>query len=122
MVYTVTFNPAIDYVVHIKDIHIGATNHSDSEEIYFGGKGINVSVVLKELGVNSKALGFTAGFTGEQIEKKYPVQSKVYLLKDLLPEFVRFQKDYGMFGWCWAKLFPTVLAEGICFDEILKLA
>ena len=69
MVYTVTFNPAIDYVVHIKDIHIGATNHSDSEEIYFGGKGINVSVVLKELGVNSKALGFIAGFTGEAIEK-----------------------------------------------------
>lgn len=69
MVYTVTFNPAIDYVVHIKDIHVGATNHSDSEEIYFGGKGINVSVVLKELGVNSKALGFTAGFTGEAIEK-----------------------------------------------------
>lgn len=68
MVYTVTFNPAIDYVVHIKDIHLGETNHSDSEKIYFGGKGINVSVVLKELGVNSKALGFTAGFTGEAIE------------------------------------------------------
>ena len=68
MVYTVTFNPAIDYVVHIKDIHLGETNHSDSEEIYFGGKGINVSVVLKELGVNSKALGFIAGFTGEAIE------------------------------------------------------
>lgn len=69
MVYTVTFNPAIDYVIHIKDIQIGATNHSESEEIYFGGKGINVSVVLKELGVNSKALGFIAGFTGEAIEK-----------------------------------------------------
>lgn len=69
MVYTVTFNPAIDYVVHIKDIRVGATNHSDSEEMYFGGKGINVSVVLKELGVNSKALGFVAGFTGEAIEK-----------------------------------------------------
>lgn len=69
MVYTVTFNPAIDYVVHIEDIRLGATNHSNREEIYFGGKGINVSVVLKELGVNSKALGFTAGFTGEAIEK-----------------------------------------------------
>lgn len=69
MVYTVTFNPAIDYVVHIEDILLGATNHSNQEEIYFGGKGINVSVVLKELGVNSKALGFTAGFTGEAIEK-----------------------------------------------------
>lgn len=69
MVYTVTFNPAIDYVVRIKEIVVGATNHSQREEIYFGGKGINVSVVLKELGVDSKALGFTAGFTGEAIEK-----------------------------------------------------
>lgn len=69
MVYTVTFNPAIDYVVRVKEILVGATNHSESEEIYFGGKGINVSVVLKELGVDSKALGFTAGFTGEAIEK-----------------------------------------------------
>ena len=69
MVYTVTFNPAIDYVVRVKEILVGATNHSESEEIYFGGKGINVSVVLKELGVDSRALGFTAGFTGEAIEK-----------------------------------------------------
>ena len=69
MVYTVTFNPAIDYVVRIKEIIVGATNHSQREDIYFGGKGINVSVVLKELGVDSKALGFTAGFTGEAIEK-----------------------------------------------------
>ena len=69
MVYTVTFNPAIDYVVRIKEIIVGATNHSQREEIYFGGKGINVSVVLKELGVDSRALGFTAGFTGEAIEK-----------------------------------------------------
>ena len=69
MVYTVTFNPAIDYVVRIKEIVVGATNHSEREEIYFGGKGINVSVVLKELGVDSKVLGFTAGFTGEAIEK-----------------------------------------------------
>lgn len=69
MVYTVTFNPAIDYVVHAEKITLGATNRSQSEEMYFGGKGINVSVVLKELGIASKALGFTAGFTGEAIEK-----------------------------------------------------
>lgn len=69
MVYTVTFNPAIDYVVHMEKITLGATNRSQSEEMYFGGKGINVSVVLKELGIASKALGFTAGFTGEAIEK-----------------------------------------------------
>lgn len=69
MVYTVTFNPAIDYVVHTGEMKPGATNRSEREEIYFGGKGINVSIVLRELGIESKALGFTAGFTGEAIEK-----------------------------------------------------
>lgn len=69
MVYTVTFNPAIDYIVHTAEMKLGATNRSDREEMYFGGKGINVSIVLRELGIDSKALGFTAGFTGEAIEK-----------------------------------------------------
>ncbi|WP_026503918.1 1-phosphofructokinase [Butyrivibrio sp. NC3005] len=69
MIYTVTFNPALDYVVHMsKDLVPGITNRSDSEEIYFGGKGINVSTVLSELGLNSTALGFVAGFTGRAIE------------------------------------------------------
>lgn len=69
MVYTVTFNPAIDYVVHTGEMKLGATNRSEREEMYFGGKGINVSIVLRELGIDSKAFGFTAGFTGEAIEK-----------------------------------------------------
>lgn len=69
MIYTVTFNPAIDYVVHTDELRTGVVNRSESEEIYFGGKGINVSFVLKELGITSKALGFVAGFTGEAIEK-----------------------------------------------------
>lgn len=69
MVYTVTFNPAIDYVVHTGEMKLGATNRSEREEMYFGGKGINVSIVLRELGIPSKALGFTAGFTGKAIEK-----------------------------------------------------
>ena len=69
MIYTVTFNPAIDYVVHASDIKLGAVNRTSGEQVYFGGKGINVSIILKELGVKSKALGFTAGFTGEAIEK-----------------------------------------------------
>ena len=69
MVCTVTFNPAIDYVVHTEEMKLGATNRSEREEMYFGGKGINVSIVLRELGIKSKALGFTAGFTGEAIEK-----------------------------------------------------
>lgn len=69
MVYTVTLNPAVDYVVHTGGISVGSVNRTESEEIYFGGKGINVSTVLRELGVRSKALGFIAGFTGEAIEK-----------------------------------------------------
>ena len=64
-----TFNPAIDYVVHADDMQVGAVNRSRQEEVYFGGKGINVSVVLHELGLASKALGFVAGFTGEAIEQ-----------------------------------------------------
>ena len=69
MVYTVTFNPAIDYVVSVDELKPGEVNRSRREEIYFGGKGINVSLVLAELGIKSAALGFTAGFTGEAIEK-----------------------------------------------------
>lgn len=69
MVYTVTFNPAIDYVVHADEMTVGSVNRAKSEKIYFGGKGINVSIVLKELGIPSKALGFVAGFTGAAIEQ-----------------------------------------------------
>lgn len=69
MVYTVTFNPAVDYVVHTGEIAMGGVNRTKSEEIYFGGKGINVSMVLSRLGVKSRALGFVAGFTGDAIER-----------------------------------------------------
>ncbi len=70
MIYTVTFNPAIDYVVRMGDELLpGMTNRSDSEECYFGGKGINVSTILKNLGLDNTALGFTAGFTGKAIEE-----------------------------------------------------
>lgn len=69
MVYTVTFNPAIDYVVQTDEMTVGSVNRAKSEKIYFGGKGINVSIVLKELGIPSKALGFVAGFTGAAIEQ-----------------------------------------------------
>ena len=69
MIYTVTFNPAIDYVIRTDEVKLGSVNRAASEELYFGGKGINVSAVLAELGVKSKALGFIAGFTGEAIEQ-----------------------------------------------------
>ena len=68
MIYTVTINPAIDYIMHTDRLQPGAVNRSQAEEIYFGGKGINVSCVLSELNVPSVALGFVAGFTGEAIE------------------------------------------------------
>lgn len=69
MIYTVTFNPSLDYVVRMGDVKSGAVNRTVSEEIFEGGKGINVSIVLKNLGINSVALGFIAGFTGEEIER-----------------------------------------------------
>lgn len=69
MIYTITFNPAVDYIIHIDEIKMGTVNRTKSEEIHFGGKGINVSLVLAELGIQSKALGFTAGFTGLAIEE-----------------------------------------------------
>ncbi|MBP0962535.1 MAG: 1-phosphofructokinase [Oscillospiraceae bacterium] len=68
MIYTVTFNPAIDYVVMTDTIRPGEVNRANEERMYFGGKGINVSIVLNELGIKSRALGFVAGFTGEAIE------------------------------------------------------
>lgn len=70
MVYTVTFNPAIDYVVHTDEMVVGNVNRSKSEQMYCGGKGINVSFVLSELGIASRALGFVAGFTGRAIEEE----------------------------------------------------
>lgn len=68
MIYTVTFNPAIDYVVRVEEFSLGQINRSSREEIQFGGKGINVSVMLNHLGTDSCALGFLAGFTGKAIE------------------------------------------------------
>ncbi len=68
MIYTLTLNPALDYVMHTDDVCNGKTNRSNKEDISFGGKGINVSYILKELGVRSIALGFVGGFTGDALE------------------------------------------------------
>ena len=70
MIYTITLNPSIDYVLQTGSITLGKTNRSLSEEYYIGGKGINVSCILTELGINSTVLGFIAGFTGDEIEQK----------------------------------------------------
>ena len=70
MIYTVTFNPSLDYIVSMDRFELGRTNRTTGEQILPGGKGLNVSTVLKNLGIESTALGFTAGFTGAQIEKE----------------------------------------------------
>ena len=67
MIYTLTVNPAIDYTVSVENFTLGRVNRTLSEQIFIGGKGINVSCVLNNLGVKSTALGFAAGFTGEAI-------------------------------------------------------
>ena len=69
MIYTLTLNPALDYAVSVPNFKTGSVNRTQSEKILPGGKGINVSVVLHNLGVESVALGFIAGFTGEEIRR-----------------------------------------------------
>jgi 1-phosphofructokinase len=69
LIYTVTFNPALDYITDVPDFREGEINRSSGEKILSGGKGINVSIVLKNLGIDSTALGFIAGFTGDEIER-----------------------------------------------------
>ena len=84
MIYTLTLNPSIDYIVHLNKFVSGITNRTTSEEYYIGGKGINVSCILSELGIKSTALGFTAGFTGDAIEKGLQEQG-------ICAEFIRLK-------------------------------
>lgn len=70
MIYTLTINPALDYVIEIENLKLNNINRSEKEYIFPGGKGINVSIVLKELDIDSTALGFIGGFTGAEIENK----------------------------------------------------
>ena len=69
MIYTVTFNPALDYVVFLDGLKLGEINRATRESIFYGGKGINVSTILNMLGMETTALGFVAGFTGKAIEE-----------------------------------------------------
>ena len=70
MIYTVTFNPSLDYIVSVEDFKLGLTNRTGSELLLPGGKGINVSTVLMNLGIESTALGFIAGFTGDEVVRR----------------------------------------------------
>lgn len=81
MIYTVTFNPSLDYIVSMERFEMGKTNRTTGEQMFPGGKGINVSIVLRNLGIKNTALGFTAGFTGDQIEREV---RKMGLLTDFI--------------------------------------
>ena len=70
MIYTVTFNPSLDYIVSVNNFQLGMTNRTATEMMLPGGKGINVSIVLKNLGLENTALGFVAGFTGDEIQRQ----------------------------------------------------
>lgn len=70
MIYTVTFNPSLDYIVSVENFRLGLTNRTSSELMLPGGKGINVSTVLMNLGIENKALGFVAGFVGDEIIRR----------------------------------------------------
>lgn len=70
MIYTVTFNPSLDYIVQVDEFQTGLVNRTSKEQMLPGGKGINVSIVLNNLGIETVALGFVAGFTGKEIEKR----------------------------------------------------
>lgn len=69
MVYTITLNPALDYVMRVDNLRYDDINRASQESIYYGGKGINVSVILTRLGIESISLGFVAGFTGKKLEE-----------------------------------------------------
>ncbi|NMD69556.1 1-phosphofructokinase [Bacillus sp. DNRA2] len=86
MIFTVTLNPSVDYIVQLDNPQLGKLNRSNHEDKFPGGKGINVSRVLKRMGVDSKPLGFIGGFTGQYIED--------YLLQEeIVPDFVKVRED-----------------------------
>jgi len=87
MIYTVTFNPALDYVVKVNHFTLGMVNRTVQEDIYYGGKGINVSTVLKNLGYDNTALGFVAGFTGDEIVRGAKTLG-------FIPDFIRVEHTY----------------------------
>ncbi|MBS4205171.1 1-phosphofructokinase [Lederbergia citrea] len=86
MIYTLTLNPSIDYVVQLEPFHIGELNRIQSETKFPGGKGINVSRVLKRLGIDTTALGFIGGFTGCYIEEYLQIEHNQ-------TDFVKIKED-----------------------------
>ena len=88
MIYTLTCNPSVDYVVQMAEFCPGMVNRAQGEQTFSGGKGINVTVILKNLGIPNRALGFLAGFTGDFIEQDLREQG-------CQTEFVRLAKGFS---------------------------
>lgn len=124
MIYTVTFNPALDYVVRMDELTLGMVNRSSSEAIFYGGKGINVSTVLTNIGVESVALGFVAGFTGKEIEdgvKALGVKTDFITLRSGLSRInvkIKAEQETEING-CGPDIAPDELQQ--MFDKIEKL-
>ena len=81
MIYTVTLNPSLDYIVDVENLTVGAINRSTKEAIYPGGKGINVSIILSRLGAETTVIGFKAGYSRAKME--HNVQKKWIKAKDV---------------------------------------
>ena len=124
MIYTVTFNPALDYVMNLKELQSKDINRTESEQLYYAGKGINVSVILSRLGVENKALGFLAGFSGKKIEEMLNAENInndfVYLKKGYtrINVKIKAEKDYDINAQG-----PDIDADEInaLFDKLEKL-
>lgn len=87
MIYTVTFNPALDYLMYVDELQSNDINRTVDEQLFYGGKGINVSVILSRLDIENKALGFLAGFSGHQLEEMLDADS-------IDNDFVYLKKGY----------------------------
>ena len=110
MIYTVTFNPSLDYIVRLDSFTAGKIKRVNYEQVLAGGKGINVSIVLQNLGQKSTALGFLAGFTGEEIKSQlssFGVKSDFVQLKNGFSRInVKAKAEiYDIMRRCW-KLSP----------------
>lgn len=80
MIYTVTFNPSLDYIVSVPGFELGKTNRTESEQLLPGGKGINVSILLNHIGIESTALGFCAGFTEKRLSVSLRYRASIQIL------------------------------------------
>lgn len=117
MIYTVTLNPSLDYIVSVEDFKLGRTNRTGSELMLPGGKGINVSTVLKNLGVENTALGFVAGFTGDEIVRRLEVMG-------VQTGFIRLSRGFSRINFKLKSMEGTEInGQGpqICEEDVERL-